>query len=296
MRLCNWDRWGADDSAGTLNFVTAEKLVEAAALVRTGRVFELGLPLDRGGPQQGRPRRFNPLHFMTALHDYDVRADGMAIADDVLLLPLQAGTQWDALAHVSYKGLLYGGRSASAVSPGGAATNSIDAVSSRFASRGVLLDLPRHFGLESLEPGYPISVDDLESTLEAAHVELGEGDVLLVRTGFLELCRGRDWVGLHDASPGLGLDTLAWIHERRLAAVSSDTVAVEVRPSLTPGFSLPFHVVALVYMGLTLGELFELEGLARDCAEGGVYEFMLVAPPLRVTGAVGSPINPYAMK
>jgi kynurenine formamidase len=225
-----------------------------------------------------------------------VRPDGSAIADDVVLLPLQAGTQWDSLAHVSFEGRLYGGRPASEVSLQGAGPTSIDRVSARFASRGVLVDLPRHLGVDALEPEHAIGARELDDALAATGTSLGSGDVLLVRTGYLAACRARDWEGLHDTSPGLGLDTLEWIHERQLAAVASDTVSVEVRPSRVPGFVVPFHVVALVYMGLMLGELFDLEALAADCAGDGVHEFLFVAPPLRVTGAVGSPVNPYAVK
>ncbi len=75
-----------------------------------------------------------------------------------------------------------------------------------------------------------------------------------------------------------------------------DNYAVEVRPSELPPFRSPLHIAAIPNMGLTLGELFYLDGLAADCAQDGQWEFLLVAPPLPVTGGVGSPINPYALK
>ena len=217
--------------------------------MRRGEVFELGLPLDRGGPQVAHPRRFNPMLFMSALHDLDLRPDGMAVG-----------------------------------------VNSIAGTSARLASRGVLLDLPRPFGVDALEAGYPISREDLESVVGATGVQPSAGDVVLVRTGFLEACR-QDWTDLFGRPPGLGLDTLDWIHEHGVAALAADTLLVEVRPSLVPDVKSPFHIAALVYMGLMVGELFDLEALAADCAADGVHDFLFVAPPLEVTSAVGSPVN-----
>jgi kynurenine formamidase len=295
-RLCNWDKWGSEDELGTLNFITERKVLEGAGAVRKGVIIELGVPLDRDGPQKASPRRFNPLHFMTALPSDTVRPDGCGIADDVLVLPLQAGTQWDALSHFSYNGTIYGGRSVSRVTSGGAQANSIRAISARVATRGVLVDVARHRGVDWLEPGYAITASDLSSTLDQEGVKAGEGDIILVRTGFLAHSRNRGWEGYSDHAPGLGLDTLEWIHERRLAGVATDTVALEVKPSQIQGFRSPFHAVGLVYMGLLLGEMFDLDRLANACAKDGAYDFFFVAAPLPVTGAVGSPINPYAIR
>jgi kynurenine formamidase len=295
-RVTNWDRWGPDDELGTLNYITPEKVVAAAQLVRTGRIFELGVPLDRDGPQINAPRRFNPVHMMTAIPDMDPRSGGAGIADDVLVLPLQASTQWDSLAHVTYKGVMYGGRSTSRVTTRGAEVNSIRAISSRVLTRGVLVDVARYAGVASLEESYAISVDDLEGALSEARVTLKPGDALLIRTGYLAKCRADAWRGYIGDSPGLGLETIEWIHEHQLAAVATDTVAVEVKPSQIKGFLVAFHVLAITHMGLLMGEIFDLEALSEDCHDDGIFEFLFVAPPLPVTGGVGSPINPYAVK
>jgi kynurenine formamidase len=93
----------------------------------------------------------------------------------------------------------------------------------------------------------------------------------------------------------LGSETVAWLYEHEIAAVAMDTVAVEVQPA-EQGTGLPLHGALLRDLGLTLGELFDLEALATDCAEDGVYEFLFVAQPLRIPGAIGSPINPLAIK
>ena len=119
---------------------------------------------------------------------------------------------------------------------------------------------------------------------------------MLIRTGHLGVRRG-DWGDYSGGpAPGLGLSTLDWIADNDIAAVATDTWGAEVIPNETPGVFQPFHIVAIPNMGLLIGEMFDLEELASDCAEDGVYEFFFVAPPLPFTGAVGSPVNPVAIK
>jgi kynurenine formamidase len=295
-RLCNWGRWGPDDELGTVNFITGAKVVEAGSLIRRGQIFALGIPLGRNGPQRGRARRFDPIHFMTALPAEGTPPDGTGTADDVLLLPTQSVTQWDSLAHKSHRGLLYGGHPHDLVASDGAQVNSIQAVSARIVTRGVLVDMPRFGGVEALAPGDEITASDIAGALRYQGTDAGEGDILLVRTGHLEQCRRGGWQGYYDAAPGLALDTLSWIHERRLAGIAADTGAVEVRPSRVPGVRSPFHVIGLVYMGLLIGEVFDLEELSAACQADGGYDFLLAAAPLPIAGGVASPLNPYAVR
>jgi len=92
------------------------------------------------------------------------------------------------------------------------------------------------------------------------------------------------------------VDCASWLHAREVAALAADTMAIEVIPFEDPKLPLPFHMVAIRDMGLTLGEMFDLDELAEDCARDGIYEFLFCAPPLKITGAVGSPLNPLAVK
>jgi kynurenine formamidase len=96
--------------------------------------------------------------------------------------------------------------------------------------------------------------------------------------------------------PGLGIACIEWLHAREVAAVAADTNSVEVIPFEDPQTPLPLHLICLRDMGLTLGEMFDLDALAEDCAADGVWEFLFSAPPLKVTGGVGSPLNPLAVK
>ncbi len=225
-------------------------------------------------------------------------AGPMRFNDDFIMMPLQAGTQWDALAHVYYDEQLYNGYPASAVTSFGATRNSIDQVDQKgIVSRGVLLDVARHRGVDHLPPNTSISPEELDAVAADQGVEVGRGDIVLVRTGwwavFLAERDGEAWTM---GSPGVSWRVAEWLHQKDCAAIASDNIAVEVSGAEVEGVMLPFHLLCIRDMGLMLGEMWNLEALAADCAADGVYEFQLAAPPLRVTGAVGSPINPLALK
>jgi kynurenine formamidase len=172
-----------------------------------------------------------------------------------------------------------------------------------FTGRGVLLDVGRAVGGErgELPDGFPIREEHLRATIEAqgATSTVRRGDLVLVRTGQLgRVRRLGEWGGYAAGdAPGLSFTTLGWLHRTEIAAIASDTWGLEVRPYefAEPAMS-PLHQIALPNMGLPLGEMWDLEALAEDCAADSVYEFLLVAAPLPVTGAVGAPVNPIAIK
>jgi kynurenine formamidase len=302
-RYRNWGRWGPDDERGTLNFITPERIARAAGLVSRGAVFSLAIPFDQTGPQVNQPRRFNPIHRMILTGpDFTTgavqRPGGVGFADDMVIMPLQCATQWDALAHCFLDGEMYNGRSANLISSAGAQQNGIEKIARGVVARGVLLDIPRVKAVEWLQPGYAITVADLEAAATAHRVAVGSGDALLVRTGQLAACRGRGGWGDYAGgdAPGLSFHTAGWLHQREIAAVATDTWGMEVRPNEIPDTYQPLHQVLIPGMGMLVGEIFDLEALAADCAADGVYEFLFVAPPLPITRAVGSPVNPLAVK
>lgn len=299
----NWGKWGPDDEVGTLNYVTPETIRTSARMVRRGVTFSLAIRLDSTGPQINQPRRFNPIHRMILTGpDFTTgafkRPGGVGFADDMIIMPLQCATQWDALSHCFLDGRLYNGHDANLVSSEGAKKNGIEKMARHIVTRGVLLDMPRVRGVEWLEPGYAITTADLEEAAGAQRVTVGSGDALLVRTGQMTMCRRRGGWGDYAGgdAPGLSFHTAGWIHERQIAAVATDTWGMEVRPNEIPDSYQPLHQVLIPNMGLLVGEIFDLDALAADCAKDGVYEFQFVAPPLPITGAVGSPINPLAIK
>lgn len=301
-RLHNWSRWGDADEIGTANFITPEAIVAASRLVRRGVVFSCAIPLDEKGPVY--PGRQPPKHLMSLSGaDYhaglrSMGAEGIKFADDYLFAPLQCSTQWDALSHAWYGAELYNGFAETEVRGTGARKLGIDKLYRHFVGRGVLLDLQRVINDgQRLPQGYAVTAGDLDRAVSHAGVAIGRGDILLIRTGhlpwFYTLKDKREfWKG----APGLGRTTVPWLHRHELAAVAVDNVTVEVQPAEGTGELLPLHGALLRDLGLTLGEMFDLEPLAADCAEDGVYECLFVAQPLRIPGAVGSPINPLAIK
>jgi kynurenine formamidase len=296
-RLRNWGRWGPDDERGTLNFITPERLVAAARLVREGKIFDLGIPFDENGPQPGGGR-INPVHLMSQTGDTQVFPGGFKYADDYIFMPLQGATQWDSLAHVYYDDQIYGGFPSSDVTVVGAFHCTIDKIAKGVAGRGVLLDIARLKGVDWLDHGYAVTPDDLEGAMAAqGGVEVGPGDIVVFRTGwrrfFLERGSPQEFMA---GEPGLGQDCCEWLHARDVAAVCSDNWAIEVLPGENPEALFNVHMVLIRDMGMTLGEILDLEELTADCAADGVWEFFFCAPPLKVTKGVGSPINPLAMK
>lgn len=305
----NWGRWGDDDERGTLNLVTPEHITAAAALVRQGKSISMALPYDDAGPQTGAFGRFNPIHLMvrdgadviagTAVRDFYGGNDRhFRGTDDMIIMPLQSGTQWDAPGHVVFENKIYNGFGAEWVSSKGALKGSVRNAAGSMVGRGVLLDLPRALGVDWLQPGHAIDGDQLQQAADLAGLDVGVGDFVFVRTGAMARARAEgawgDYAGGH--APGLGLGSVDWIGERDIAAVAADTWGLEVLPNETPDVFQPMHIIFIVHMGLWLGEIFDLEPLAADCADDGVYEFFFCGPPLPFTRAVGSPLNPTAIK
>src|SRR3954462_6576042 len=305
-RCSNWGRWGADDVHGTLNFLDDAKRVEGAALVRRGASFSLSQSFDMDGPQKGWRRRPNPVHTMLdtgtdAEREVQGFPHGLGGADDVIAMPLQASTQWDGLGHIFDHGNAWNGRRAGdVVTSLGDAVTGIETVGGRMAGRGVLLDVGRVFGTDGeLPDGFAITTEHLLATIEAqgASARVGRGGVVLVRTGRLARARREGWGDYAGGdSPGLSFTTADWLHDTEIAGVATDTWGFEVRPNEFDVAFQPLHQVAIPNMGLFIGELWDLDALAADCAADGVWDFFLTAAPLPVTGAVGAPVNPIAFK
>jgi kynurenine formamidase len=221
-------------------------------------------------------------------------------------MPLQASTQWDGLGHIFDHGDAWNGRRAGdVVTSDGDAVTGIETAAAPLAGRGVLLDVGRAVGTDGeLPDGFPITSEQLQATIAAqgSTATVGRGDLLLVRTGQLsrarrEIAEGRGWGDYAGgAAPGLSFTTADWLHDVEIAAIATDTWGFEVRPNEFDVAFQPLHQVCIPHIGLFLGELWDLDTLAADCAADGVWEFFLVAAPLPVTGAVGAPVNPIAVK
>ena len=297
----SWGLWGDDDRLGCLNLLTPERTAAAAKLVRKGAVFALNLEYELPDPPLfGRQR---------ARHD--VLGDGGH--DDVLTFNTQSSSQWDGFRHVQH--------------PVHRHYNGVDDADhgvAHWAARGlagraVLVDVARHRDVDA-SASDPITTDDLDATLAAQGTTVEVGDVLLLRTGWTAWYRTLDAEGRNALpgtfrAPGLrpGRDMLAWLWDHHIAAIGADNPALEVWPlaaHLTKeqrdelraandperAPELFMHTALLPLLGLPIGELWDLDALAADCAGDGVYEGLFTSAPLRVSGGVASPPNALVLK
>ena len=289
----SWGRWGSGDELGALNRLTADRVAAAARLVRSGVVVSLSLPLNtRLAPDCPSPAEFR----MTQHNDAEIGLGSMGFAKDFVGVDYHSDghTHIDALCHVAYEGRLYNGVAAGSVTADGAAAEAIDGVRDGLVGRGVLLDVPRLRDVRWLEPGEHVFREDLEAAERAQGVAIGEGDILLVRTGHARRLAelgpwdtGRSKAGLHPTAMPL-------LAERGVAALGCDGNS-DTAPSTTEGVAFPIHVLALNAMGVLLLDYLQFEDLRGACESAGRWEFLCVTAPLRITGGTGSPVNPLAI-
>ena len=299
-RVSNWGRWGRDDQRGTLNTITSDAVLRGARAVRQGRSFSLTIPFDRHGPQWDNvhmPERTNPelrTHTVNVAFTGDRR--DFTTSDDSFGMGSQAATHWDSLAHVGYDHRLYNDVPDDVIdAANGAARLGMEHFGA-VATRGVLLDIARDHGLDHFDTNYAITGDDLERAAAAAGATVEPGDTILVRTGQMHFLRLGDKERYSFPSPGLSTQSIEWIHDHDVAAIATDTMTFEVYPCEDPAIFMPVHMIQLRDMGLVQGQNWHLDDLAADCAADGQYEFLLVATPLPLTGAVGAPVAPTAIK
>jgi kynurenine formamidase len=298
----NWGRFGDLDQIGTANHLTPERVAAAAALVKTGKRFSLALPI---GPPTPGGYRAEPLHFYGMAAGDGILGSGRGgarypVSDDYIVMALQASTQLDGFGHVGGDSTLYNGYWAGLVTAtGGARRLGVHHLAHGIVGRGVLLDVARHLGAEHLEPGFPIGPDELDGAASAQGVTVGAGDIVLVHTGHVGWKLGLE-TGSPEAAmrsePGISTRAIPWLHDHDVAMIATDTAACSVVPAEAGDEFLTWHVAALRDLGLLVGELFDLDELASDCAADGAYAGLFVAAPMPIVGASGSPLNPLFIK
>jgi kynurenine formamidase len=295
----NWGRWGDEDQLGTLNYITPEMVCEAAKLVRTGRRVSMQLPINTvTGPDNPNPA----IRYIVQGHDIDLGPHGVRFGLDFFGMACHGDctTHVDALCHVSYRGLTYNGRPADSVlTSAGAAAQDIASYGEGIVGRGVLLDVPRFRRVSWVEPGEAVTRAELEACERAQGIRVGEGDVLVVRTGHhrrrLELGPwNNEAAPVGEGKAGLHIDTIPWMHERRVSAFLPDGDG-ETVPSCVDGMPDPIHALQIVALGMCAADSLDLEPLAAACQEEERWEFLVVGLPLRLPGGTGSPWNPIAI-
>jgi kynurenine formamidase len=295
VQIGNWGRWGAEDERGAANLADSDATIAASGLVRTGEVYSLGLIIQ----QRSFPvphMRIPPLHLMAAdgaAYEAGANASGGAeFADSYLTMGTQVGTHLDALSHIWDGGVLYNGYSRRTMrTTTGARRLGIDKLGA-IVTRGVLVDLPRHFGVPRLAASQPISSDDIQACLAVDGLELRSGDAVLIRTGWLSMFHEDPQI-FDSAEPGITVEAARFLTDRDVSLVGCDNLAVEVMPwdEATARKVAPAHLHLIRDHGVYMAELLDLDALAAS----GRHEFLFVASPLRIKGAVGGPVNPLAI-
>ena len=323
----NWGDYGDDDQLGRLNMIGPEQVRKGIVEVREGRTFCLSLPLDYPGGQVINKVRFPPVlkpvirnnapYFNYMWNQINPNHTDIG-SDDMVTLYTQYSTQWDSLAH---RGSLFdvegngnpvpvyynGYRAGTDLELGTDNTSKAHALGIEHMAehgvqgRGVLVDLFSEYGeFPRKEVGY----DDLMRVMDKGSITVEPGDILCIWTGLDQMImrmKGKPDDSINTSCAVLdGWDSrlLKWITESGIAAIVSDNLAVEAVgkkvPEGTTGSNLPLHELCLFKLGVHLGELWYLTDLAAYLRENNRYRFLLTAPPLRLPGAVGSPVTPVA--
>ncbi|HEX4228627.1 MAG TPA: cyclase family protein [Bryobacteraceae bacterium] len=244
--------------------------------------YDLGQPYFPGMPHFPSHPPF--LYSLTKRHGDILYGAGATSAADAIALGTHVGTHIDALSHFSCNGVCFGGRKIDHTYEGGMAELGVDTVAP-IVRRGVLLDVAGLEGVDVLPADFEITPDHLS---RAATVDIGDRDIVLLRTGWARyFSDARQYIN-NVVAPGVGIEGARWLSSRKIFAAGSDTVAFEK----TPAPAMPVHVHLLVESGIHIIEVLNLEDLARD----HVYEFLLVAAPMNIRGATGAPIRPMAFQ
>jgi kynurenine formamidase len=302
----NWGRWGEEDEIGCLNYLTAGEVLRGVQHVKSGKTFTLGLPIGSPGGDPVWPGRSGAMRLMTQDRSYytagklEPLKGGLEYADDYITAFLQGSSQYDALGHTWYGDQIYNGFSADTTT-GGMAKCGVDKIAKRgVVGRGVLIDMARHRGKESLEPAETFGVEDLEAAAEAQGVAIEAHDNLLIRTGWLKVFydKGKDAFYEKFVEPGLTFspDLVRWFHEKEIVSLSTDTIANEVTFEPETGIVLPLHAGLMRNLGVLFSEILWFEELAEDCEKDGQWAFLYVGAPIHVVGGTGAPVNPVVVK
>ena len=284
--------WGRADTRGALNNITPDRVLAALAEVKLGRSVSLASPIEH------EPAADNPhpsRHTMTR-DASDAPDQGLSFALDQISMNIHgnADTHIDALCHVIYDGALYNNRPAETVTDQGAGELSISVAANGIVGRGVLLDIPRVRGVSWLEPGEHVTADDITAAEKDQQVQLGQGDLALVRVGHqLRRAQRGPW-DVARARAGLHPAALEYLADRKIGLLGSDGNN-DTAPSMVQGVDFPVHVLAIVGLGLHLIDYLDLSALAAICAELRKWSFLCTIAPLRLPMATGSPVNPIAL-
>ncbi len=281
-------KWGATDERGAANLVTPESVLNATRLIRTGEVVELGRVLAMDMPLFGT-RRFDIHSKRTG---GPIGSNKRHTNEELVISEIgQVGTQFDMFSHQSIANSHYNCFVTDEISTrNGFSKLGVEKIGSIY-TRGVLIDVAAAKGVDMLEAGYEITVDDLQAALKKQGVSLRRGDAVLIHTGWGKLW-GVDNAKYNAGCPGIGVPAGEWLAKQDPILFGADNFPVEVAPNPDKNLSLPIHQLALSVYGIFLLENMKLDELAAK----KVYEFAFVVQPLKIKGGTGSTVAPIAIR
>lgn len=287
--ISNHGRWGSDDQLGTLNLITPENRKAAAALVEDGVSVSMSLDMNK---------REDAVNTSPLNHEVSVAEFGghVGAVDTIsVLYHGYAHSHMDGLQHIAHDGKLYNGMAIDRLPTEGVDRLGIqNAGISGIVTRGVIVDLPRYFGVDYVSAGTAIFVRDLEAWEEESGVRIGSGDVLLVRTGRWQQVADQGQWDMRETAAGLHASLARWLKQRDVAMIGSDGVS-DVVPSGVEGLVIPLHELVIAGLGMPMLDNLDLDEVAAEAAARNRATFMFVGAPLRIPGGTGSPLNPLAI-
>jgi kynurenine formamidase len=280
---------GQADGGGSRKKIQAKqtgKMKDLLAILKASRVYDLGQPYFVGMPHYPTHPPF--LYGLTKKHGDFVAAGGLSSAADSISFGGHVGTHIDGLNHFSCGGKLFGGVDVTGVQTYGGGVNhhAVEEIQP-ILRRGVLLDIPALENTSALPADFVITPEHLECALDRQKIQIGTGDVVLLRTGWAQFYEDAARFVNETKSPGPELAGAQWLSARKIFAAGSDTVPFE----RSPDSAMPVHKHLLVEAGIHIMEVLNLEELARD----RVYEFVFIAAPMKIRGGTGGPMRPLAI-
>lgn len=293
---CASDSWhpskyGADDTIGAANNLSADKTLAASRLVKTGKVYALGVVTGPDSPAYP-PRTFQLVVTQSNDGTGGLLGSNQATAnDDIVMGYVGIGSQLDGLGHVGINHHYYNGNHAKDfVAPGGLKKLGTENVPP-MASRGILLDMAKLLKTDQVPAGRAFNKAEIEAAEKAAGVTIGKGDIVIFHTGWLSLATS-DKAKYMAGAPGLGKEGAELLASRGVVAVGADTWGVEAVPFEDKTEAFPVHQILLTKNGVYLLETMNTAELAAD----GATEFLFVLGQPRLKGAVQAVINPVAIR
>ncbi len=281
-------KWGKDDQRGAANMMKPELVLQAARLIKTGEVFELGAILSPDTRESfiNEGRQFN-IYTKVSPPIPNARQ----VQEELVVTELgQIGTQIDAFSHQMWGDSFYNCFKLGDIgSRNGFKKLGVEHIGALF-TRGVLIDVAGLKGVDLLPTSYTITPEDLQQGLAKANLKLMPGDTVVIRTGWSKLM-GKENQRYGRENPGLGIAAAQWLIAQNPMMVAADNCCVEVRPS-PAGHSLPVHAMMIIQHGIYLLENLELEKLAA----AGATEFAFIVQPLKIKGGTGSAVAPIAVR